>query len=147
MSDHLIAEPWCNVCLRVATRIELVPPGQHPQAWQSWPADRRAIYTRWHEPESWHLLYEGIGAGNGLGSDIPPEQAERIAHAFTEPFTFDKVHAAGFSDDAGFCQGCGVAYCYKHWGVSTTGYGICPRGHGKSLDPHWHPTSDLTWLR
>ncbi len=23
--------------------------------------------------------------------------------------------------------------------VSLSGYGRCPRGHGKSLDPHWSP--------
>jgi hypothetical protein len=48
-----------------------------------------------------------------------------------------QVHTAGFYDDAGFCRDCGVPYCYRHWQVSETGYGYCPRGHGKSLDPHW----------
>jgi hypothetical protein len=26
-----------------------------------------------------------------------------------------------------------------HWDVSSTGYGRCPRGQGRSLDPHWWP--------
>ena len=43
----------------------------------------------------------------------------------------------GFYDDAGFCQDCNAPYCYRHWHVSETGYGHCPAGHGKSLDPHW----------
>jgi hypothetical protein len=45
--------------------------------------------------------------------------------------------AAGFYDDAGFCQDCDAPSCYRHWHVSQTGYGHCPAGHGKSLDPHW----------
>jgi hypothetical protein len=36
-----------------------------------------------------------------------------------------------------FDQGCDASYCYHHWQVSESGYGYCPRGHGKSLDPHW----------
>jgi hypothetical protein len=49
------------------------------------------------------------------------------------------VHTAGFYDDAGFCRDCDAPYCYRHWHVSESGYGYCPRGHGKSLDPHWSP--------
>ena len=30
-----------------------------------------------------------------------------------------------------------LPYCYRHWHVSESGYGYCPYGHGKSLDPHW----------
>ena len=60
-----------------------------------------------------------------------------IAQAFRPPLCFAQVHTAGFYDDAGFCQDCDVPYCYRHWQVSESGYGYCPRGHGKSLDPHW----------
>lgn len=42
-------------------------------------------------------------------------------------------------DDIGFCDECKVPYCDIHWSVSATGYGTCPKGHGKSLDPHWSP--------
>ena len=52
---------------------------------------------------------------------------------------FAQVRTAGFYDDAGFCQDCDAPYCYQHWHVSETGYGYCPRGHGKSLDAHWSP--------
>jgi hypothetical protein len=64
-------------------------------------------------------------------------QAGRIAQAFRPPLRFAQVHTAGFYDDAGFCQDCDAPYCYRHWHVSETGYGYCPRGHGKSLDLHW----------
>lgn len=57
----------------------------------------------------------------------------------TGPVTFEAVRAAGFYDDLGFCAECGVPYCPTHWTVSPGGYGRCPAGHGKSLDPHWSP--------
>jgi len=49
------------------------------------------------------------------------------------------VRIAEFYDDAGICADCRKPYCATHWGVSLSGYGRCPRGHGKSLDPHWSP--------
>ena len=55
----------------------------------------------------------------------------------TPDIRFAQVRTAGFYDDAGFCQDCDAPYCYQHWHVSESGYGHCPRGHGKSLDPHW----------
>jgi hypothetical protein len=48
---------------------------------------------------------------------------------------------AEFHDGAGYCSDCEVPYCYDHWHRGITGYGTCPRGHGKSLDPHWSPDS------
>jgi hypothetical protein len=60
----------------------------------------------------------------------------RIARAFRPPLRYDQVATAGFCDDAGLCQDCDAPYCYRHWHVSETGYGHCPAGHGKSLDPH-----------
>jgi hypothetical protein len=69
-------------------------------------------------------------------------EAGRIAQAFRLPLRYDEVRTAGFDDDAGFCEDCGVPYCARHWHVSQTGYGTCPLGHGKSLDPHWQPAED-----
>ena len=114
----MIVEPRCNACGEPASRVELRGP---------------------NEDGSWRFLYRGIAAGNGYGSDISPERAALIATAFAEPLTYDAVHEAGLYDDAGFCAHCGVAYCFKHWNPSVTGYGRCPLNHGKSLDPHWSP--------
>jgi hypothetical protein len=25
----------------------------------------------------------------------------------------------------------------RHWHMTESGYGYCPRGHGNSLDSHW----------
>jgi hypothetical protein len=55
---------------------------------------------------------------------------------------FVQVHTARFYD-AGFCQDCDAPYGYRHWQVSESGYGYCPRGHGKSLDPHWQ--TPMAW--
>jgi len=86
----------------------------------------------------WHFRYGGIEAGNGAGDEITYEHAAQISSAFTEPLDYDRVRTAGLFDDAGFCEKCRVAYCFEHWD-SSDGYGTCPNGHGKSLDPHWSP--------
>ena len=49
------------------------------------------------------------------------------------------MRAAKIYDDASFCRQCGVAYCYEHWNAPSIGYGHCPQGHGKSLDPICSP--------
>jgi hypothetical protein len=101
------------------------------------------IYNKFYGGhDNWHFIYRGIEGANGYGGDIDAERAARIARAFAEPYTFAKVHSAGLYDDAGFCGTCGKPYCSQHWNVSSTGYGSCPEGHGKSLDPHWHPDDD-----
>jgi hypothetical protein len=107
-------------------------------------AERRQAFDEDRDPASWHLLFEGVAAGNGwTGDAIEAANAEQIEAAFQEPYRYAQVHTAGFYDDAGFCEQCDVAYCYRHWRVSQTGYGHCPQGHGKSLDPHWRALRPL----
>lgn len=72
---------------------------------------------------------------------IGEDGAGQISRAFNEPLSYSMVRTADLHDDAGFCARCGVAYCYTHWNTSTIGYGYCPKGHGKPLDPHWSPDS------
>jgi hypothetical protein len=84
------------------------------------------------------FIYRGIVAGNGSGDNIDRERAEEIADAFREPVTFDRVRTADLYDDAGLCKDCNAFYCIEHWNEHD-GFGTCPRGHGKSLDPHWWP--------
>lgn len=90
-------------------------------------------------PGQWYLIVDSVAAGNGCGSPVDAGEAWRIAQAFRLPLCFDQVRTGGFYDDAGFCADCGVPYCARHWHVSRTGYGHCPLGHGKSLNPHWQP--------
>jgi hypothetical protein len=113
-----------------------VAPGQRPTEWDHWSADRKSSFPLDRYKRQWCLLFEGIEAGNGRGGDaITAAEAAKIAAAFREPYQYARVHTAGFYDDAGFCELCDSAYCYDHWDVSDTGYGHCPMGHGKSLDP------------
>ncbi len=138
MAMGMVAAPQCAVCGSPATRVELVAPGQVPEEWGQWKAERRQAYEKYRDQGRWRLLFEGVAAGNGwVGDAIEAARAERIETAFQEPYTYAQVHTAGFYDDAGFCEQCDAAYCYRHWRVSETGFGHCPQGHGKSLDPHW----------
>ena len=137
MAKPIVATPPCAACGASATRIELVAPGQMPADWDQWPGTVQASIMRQREPGQWYLRFQGIATCNGYGNPIDASRAGRITQAFRPPLCFAQVHTSGFYDDAGFCQDCDAPYCYQHWNVSESGYGYCPRGHGKSLDPHW----------
>jgi hypothetical protein len=142
MAQAMIVTPECAACGSPATRVELVAPGQLPARWEQWPASVRDAVMRDRGPGQWYLILDGVAAGNGYGSPVEAGEAGRIARAFRPPLRLAQVRTAGFYDDAGFCDGCGVPYCAAHWHLSPTGYGTCPLGHGKSLDPHWQPAED-----
>ena len=137
MAKPIVATPPCAACGASATRIEVVVPGQLPVGWDQWPGTVQASIMRQREPWQWYLRFQGIATCNGYGDPIDASRAGRISRAFRPPLCFAQVHTAGFYDDAGFCQDCDAPYCYRHWNVSESGYGYCPRGHGRSLDPHW----------
>jgi len=104
-----------------------------------WPQARREAFAKYRAASSHCLLYEGPGGSNGqVGDPISPERAAAVLAAIADP-TPEALKACGFYDGAGLCAGCHEFYCPEHWSISDTGYGVCPRGHGKSLDPHWHP--------
>jgi hypothetical protein len=144
MAEAMVVTPPCAECGVAASRVELVAPGQLPAEWEQWPSRVRDIVSRQREPGQWYLLLKGTATENGYGDPIDASQAGRIAQAFRPPLSFGQVHTAGFYDDAGFCQDCDAPYCYRHWHVSESGYGHCPRGHGKSLDPYWSPL--IGWM-
>jgi hypothetical protein len=135
----MVAVPPCEVCGLPSSRVELVARGGRPADWEQWSQDRKDAWQTRRGPDQWYLLFEGVVAGNGSGDPVSAQRAEQIAEAFRPPLTWAHVHTARFYDDAGFCRDCDAAYCYRHWHVSATGYGHCPHGHGKSLDPHWSP--------
>ncbi|WP_433534447.1 hypothetical protein ACQPZK_19940 [Micromonospora sp. CA-249363] len=142
MPQGFVAEPSCAVCGRPSAHIEIVAPAAQPESWQRWRPSQRDAFTAARQPhggEQWWLLYAGIVAGNGSGRPVDPAEAHRIADAFIKPYRYAAVTTAGFYDDAGFCERCDAPFCFHHWNVSSTGYGRCPQGHGKSLDPHWWP--------
>ncbi|NJP35852.1 hypothetical protein [Micromonospora thermarum] len=122
--------------------MELVPPGAKPSGWQHWTPQGRDVFDAArlrHGDQRWWLLFSGIEAGNGYGNPVEPAEATRIAGAFAEPYRYAMVRTAGFHDDAGFCGPCDAPYCHRHWNVFSSGYGACPRGHGKSLGPLARP--------
>lgn len=88
------------------------------------------------------LLVKDIATGKSYGGPIDASLAGQIAWAFRPPLRFAQVHTARFDGDAEFSQDCDAPYCYQHWHLSGTGYGYCPYGHGKDLDPHWSPLTD-----
>jgi hypothetical protein len=137
MTMGIVGAPACAVCGSPSARVELVPPGELPAEWDQWTQDRRDAYERRRDRDRWYLLFQGVAAGNGDGDPVDAKMATRIAEAFRQPLNHARVRTAGFYDDAGFCQECDAAYCYRHWHVSPTGFGHCPGGHGKSLDPLW----------
>jgi hypothetical protein len=137
LAEPMVVTPPCADCGTSSARIELVAPGHLPVEWEHWPSTVQDSIVRQRQPGQWYLLFKGIAAGNGYGDPIDASRAGRIAQAFRPPLRFAQVHTAGFYDDAGVCQDCDASYCYHHWHVSESGYGYCPRGHGKSLDPHW----------
>ncbi|MEV4481853.1 hypothetical protein [Micromonospora coxensis] len=137
MPRAFVADPPCAMCGRPSSHVELVAPGAKPADWQRWPPQRRDAYDtarQRHGDQQWWLLFSGVVAGNGHGQPVDLAQATRIASAFAEPYRYTLVRTAGFYDDAGFCGPCDAPYCQQHWNVSSSGYGTCPRGHGKSLD-------------
>lgn len=136
MARPIVVSPPCAACGSPSVRVELVAPGQFPAEWERWPSTVQDSMLRQRQPGQWYLLFKGIATYNGYGDLIDACRAGRIAQAFRPPLCFAQVHTAGFYDDAGFCQDCDAPYCYRHWHVSDTGCGYCPRGHGKSLDPH-----------
>jgi hypothetical protein len=98
--------------------------------------DRESSLRRFRDCERWHVLYEGIAGEAGTGTVIDAAEADKIAAAFEPPLSYAKVRTAQLYDDAGFCADCDAPYCYRHWHMSGSGHGRCPRGHGKSLLPH-----------
>src|SRR5665647_504280 len=73
----------------------------------------------------WRLIYQGSDSGNGSGNDVTPDESSAIIAGFTEPYLSEKIKAAGFYDDGGFCLKCSKFYCPTHWNISTTGGGWC----------------------
>jgi len=136
----MLFRPKCKACGALSASIEVIAPHELPTEWTSWQLARQQAFNKYRKPSSHQLIYDGPGGGNGaVGHAIKAEDAASIIAAFTGAPTREKMKAAGIYDSAGWCQECREYYCPKHWSISSTGYGNCPNGHGKSLDPHWSP--------
>ena len=114
---EFMLDPACAICGNPATHVEL----------------RRT-------DDGWWFVYQGVVAGNGAGHLVSAEDAEVLTEAFTDPPRFDLMRSADLGyDNAGYCEECRLAYCYGHWAPTSGGFGRCPHGHGKGMDPHWSP--------
>ena len=129
----MLFRPKCKACGAPSASIEVIAPHELPSEWTSWPAVRQEAFTKYRKPASYQFLFSGPGGSNGdVGDSITAERAGSIIAAFAGSQTPEKMKAAEFYDGAGWCQECGEFYCPKHWSISSTGYGTCPSGHGKS---------------
>ena len=143
MAMPMLITPPCAACGAPSAHIELVGPGQLPAGWdQRLPGTMGGSILRRPAPGRWYLLATDIATGTSYGGPVDASLAGQIAWAFRPPLRFAQVHAARFDGDAGFCPDCDAPYCHQHWHLSGTGYGYCPYGHGKDLDPHWSPFTD-----
>ena len=135
--------PKCSVCDETCSRIEIIPSGKLPVEWNKWDEDERRLFNgarQRHAKDGYTLIRDGIETSNGTtGDPIDEGEALAIVAALTEPYQKEKLAASGLHPDDGLCTDCGKFYCYNHWGRPQIGYGRCPNGHGRSLDPHWHP--------
>jgi len=143
MATPMVVTPPCAACGIPAAHIELLAPGQLPAGWDQWPGTAQGSFLRPPRPGQWYLLRQYTATGDSYGGPIDASLAGRIAWALRPPLRLAQVRTARFHDDAGFCPDCEVPYCHQHWHRSDTGYGYCPYGHGKDLDPHWSPLADL----
>lgn len=136
----VLIEPKCSVCGGASARIEILEPSEDPQDLDKWESRWRELFRENRDRESWWLLFSSIGGANGVAGDpMSEDKAKRWIDALQEPLEFERVRSLDLYDDIGFCGECRKPYCATHWSVSSSGYGTCPEGHGKSLDPHWSP--------
>lgn len=131
--------PPCAACGRVDASVEVLPPGGVPH-WDDWPEAHRQVHMQHTDPTRWRLLYVGTIASNGVKGDPLPggEQEARDIAWMLDPLDPDAV-ARRWPDALGYCDACATFYCAEHWSPTDSGWGTCPRGHGRALDPHWHP--------
>ncbi|AEA45214.1 hypothetical protein Fluta_3241 [Fluviicola taffensis DSM 16823] len=131
----------CSVCDSLAAKILIVEPNGYPNEAVKWSLDDLSDYEKYRNFDSNYLIYSGPGGSNGnIGDAIDEERKTKLINAFTAPFNEVNIREQ-FYDMAGYCVECQNFYCSKHWNTSSQGYGKCPQGHGKSLDPHWSPNS------
>lgn len=137
----VVFEPACERCGKASARIEVTPPCKWPEDSDVWEDERRDTYKKYRDFSQFYLRYEGPGGGSGsVGNAIDESEAVTILEAFSGPPVPSKIQGV-FYDGAGLCVPCEKFYCETHWRVSVGGFGHCPMGHGKSLDPHWSPDS------
>lgn len=135
----IVLSQRCSKCDNWAAKIEMTEPNSYPKEAATWSEEELAHYEKYRDFDSTYLTYSGPGGSSGdIGNPIDEERKKALINAFTEPFDSMKIKEQ-FYDMAGYCNDCKKFYCATHWNTSAHGYGKCPDGHGKTLDPHWSP--------
>ena len=141
-AESILIEPKCSGCGRKAATIEICPPNVYPKGYSKFDARERGIYLKWRNFAIADMTCRGLLYESGIiGKPMTAERVQQMIDAFTEPVTSSEIKGF-FHDDAGFCLECEKFYCKTCWAPSHSGYGHCPRGHGKSLDPFWNGGDD-----
>lgn len=122
----------CAACGAIAARVEVVAPGQQPEALADWPASRQSLYGMLAGGDQWRLIVDSVDGSNGpAGEEIVEVQASTI-NDMLDPFDAIRV-SARFSDRLGQCLVCDKAYCSDCWGGNA--HGRCPQGHPAAANP------------
>jgi hypothetical protein len=141
-TGSILIEPKCSKCGATAATIEICPPNVYPKEFAEFPTTAQEVYRKYRDLADAYMRYSGPGGSNGyVGDPLSAERVQQMMDAFTEPVASSKIRGLLF-DDAGFCLECESFYCERCWAPSPSGYGHCPRGHGKSLDPFWNWSDD-----
>lgn len=119
----------CVVCGAEAAHLEFVPPRCWPVRWRFWSTELKKDYGERRDPLLWWLIVESRLHTNGAGENATAEAAQRFKNAFAYPRTYARVRSAALTGDAGFCPGCDVPYCARHWKPGQHGRTYCPLGH------------------
>jgi hypothetical protein len=138
MARPMVVTPPCAVCQAPAARIELVAPGELPAGWEHWDSRKRDSFLRHHEPERWLLIFTGVAAGNGYGGDpIDAGRAGQIATAFQPPCPSPRSIPPGSTTTPDSARTATPRTATSTGTSPKAAAATVPRGHGKSLDPHW----------
>jgi hypothetical protein len=81
----------------------------------------------------WNFVCSGVCAGNGpSGVSISDHGAESLTVAFVDAQNFDAMPGAGLYDNAGYCLGYPLPYCFAYWDPSGSATGFARKGIGRA---------------
>ena len=95
--------------------------------------------VRQREPGQWWLLSKGVAAYNGYGDPIDASRAGQIANASRPPYASPRSTRPGSTTIQDSARTATLRTATSTGTRPSPGCGYCPRGHGKSRDPHWSP--------
>jgi hypothetical protein len=137
MAAPMVVTPPCAACGTPSVRVELVAPGQVPAEWDQWPAPCRPASCGDARRDSGICCSKASLPTTATATPSTPAEPAGSPRHSGLPCTSPRSTPPGSTTMQVFCQDCDAPYCYRHWHVTESGYGYCPHGHTKSLDPRW----------